>query len=166
MKIEHSAVVAISGTEDPAQFLKILTPHDELSVDAEIFALYVSQRSWGAEASDAMKHPEQDVMLAIGTPEQGETIADTLQKWEEEDWHPASLIHWDAYRKVQGNKLDQIAILGTICRDDDFHEWAFTIAHKKIVGVTHEHELSAKPLDQLKLKTLPVLLIKIPSKKK
>lgn len=165
MKIEHNAVVTIKDTEDASLFLKILTPHDELSVDAEIFSLYVSQRSWGVETSDAMKHPEQDVMLAIGTPEQGETIADTLQKWGEEDWHPASLIHWDAYRKVQGNKLDQIAILGTICRDDDFHEWAFTITHKKLVGVTHEYELSAKPLYQLKLKTLPVLLINIPRKK-
>lgn len=165
MKIERSAVVAISNTEDPAQFLKVLTPHDELGVDANIFALYVSQKSWGAETTDAMKHPEQDVMLAIGTPEQGETVATVLQKGSDDDWHPASLIHWDAYRKIHGKKLDQIAILGTVCRDDDFHEWAFTIAHKKIVGVPHEYRLSAKPLDQLKQKTLPVLLIKIPRKK-
>lgn len=166
MKIEHSSVVSIHNTEDAKSFLKILTPASHDDQTREILAIYTNQKSWGAEMPSDMKHPHQDVIVALGTPEQGETIADALEVGEKDDWYPASLVHWNAYRKVHNNALHQTAIMGTICCDDDYHEWVFTIAHRKILGITHEYELSAKPLRMLRLKTLPVLLVKIPRKKK
>lgn len=164
MKIVHSTVVTIHDTEDASSFLKILTPFDSQS--EKILGDYVVQKSWGTEMPSAMKHPYQDVTIAIGTPELGETITTILQKGVIDEWYPASLVHWDAYRRIHENELHQIAILGTIYRDDDFHEWVFTIAHKKVLGIKHVHTLSVKPLRMIRLKTLPVLLVKIPSKKK
>lgn len=163
MKIEHSAVVTIGDTEDASLFLNILTSFDTQA--EKILTGYVAQKSWGEEMPGAMKHPHQDVLIAIGTPEQGETITTVLQKGEKEEWYPASLVHWDSYRKSHGDNIHQVAIMGTVCRDDDFHEWVFTIAHKKILGVKREYIASAKQWRDIRLKTLPVLLVKIPRKK-
>lgn len=165
MRIEHSAIVPIDETENPAQFLEILTPHDELGIDTELLNLYASQRSWWEEKPATIEHKKIEVILAIGIPDQGETLGGALRKIKTDGWHPASLVHWEASRKFRGYKFNQIAILGTICHDDDFHEWAFTIIHKKIIGVSFKYELSAMALEHLKRMKVPVLLIHIPHKK-
>lgn len=164
MQIEHSVTLTIGDTDDPTLLLKKLTPFDEAT--KSIIDIYATQKSWGAEMPNMMKYPCQDVVIAIGVLEKGESdLGVALSNACKDGWYPASLIHWNYYKEIHSNKIHSVAIMGTICRDDNFYEWMFTISHKKIFGIKNLYEISAKQWVVIRHKSIPVLLVKMYQKK-
>ncbi|OIO30954.1 hypothetical protein AUJ77_01275 [Candidatus Nomurabacteria bacterium CG1_02_43_90] len=155
---QHAIIVMSEKGEELWGHLEILLPGDDCS--EEFLSFDESTRADPQYLFLSTNTSAEAVIIAIATPGETDTVASMITKGKEEGWQVASLVHFGAYQYIKGCKISQIGIMGTIYRDDDFHEWGFIIAYQRKTWGEYVYNLFAKSRQKLLSKKLPVLFVK------
>ncbi len=155
---QHAIIVMSEKGEKIWGHLEILLPGDNCS--EEFLSFYESTKKDPQYSSLSKDTPTETVVIAIATPGETDTIASMINKGKEAGWQVASLLHFGAYQHIKGCKIPQIGIMGTIYRDDNFHEWGFVIAYQRKTWGQYVYNIFAKSRQTLLTKKIPILFVK------